>query len=136
MADFDFVVVDNSDKVIKATNEQIAKALEMCGLLAEGYAKVSLTDQNAVDTGALRNSVTHQVWKDEMHVGTALEYGIYVEIGTGKYVPGGRKTPWVYVDDEGVEHRTEGMAPRPFIKPSIADHISDYKQVIKDELSI
>lgn len=132
MADFDFVIVDNSDKVIKATNEQITKALEECGLLAEGYAKLLCP----VDTGALRNSVTHQVWKDEMHVGTALEYGIYVEMGTGKYVPGGRKTPWVYVDDEGVAHRTEGMAPRPFIKPSIADHISEYKQVIKDELSI
>lgn len=132
MADFDFAIVDNSDKVIKATNEQIAKALEMCGLLAEGYAKLLCP----VDTGALRNSITHQVWKNEMHVGTALEYGIYVEMGTGKYVSGGRKTPWVYVDDEGVAHRTEGMAPRPFIKPSIADHISDYKQVIKDELSI
>ena len=129
---FEFIIVDNSDKVIKATNEQIAKALEECGLLADGYAKLLCP----VDTGALRNSITHQVWKDEMHVGSVVQYAPFVELGTGKYVSGGRKTPWFYVDDEGVGHVTEGNQPRPFIKPSIADHISDYKQVIKDELSI
>lgn len=134
MADFDFVIVDNSDKVIKATNDQIAKALEECGLLAEGYAKLLCP----VDTGALRNSITHQVWKDEMHVGSAVQYAPFVELGTGSKpgVVGGRQTPWFYVDDEGVGHVTSGQSPRPFIKPSIAEHISEYKQVIKDELSI
>lgn len=72
MTDFDFTIVDNSDKVIKATNDQIAKALEECGLLAEGYAKLLCP----VDTGNLRNSVTHDVWKNEMHVGSAVEYAV------------------------------------------------------------
>ena len=49
------VIEDNSDKVAEELRARINKALEICGLTAENYAKKLCT----VDTGLLRNSITH-----------------------------------------------------------------------------
>lgn len=49
------VIEDNSDKVAEELRVRINKALEICGLTAENYAKKLCT----VDTGLLRNSITH-----------------------------------------------------------------------------
>lgn len=48
---------DYSDEVLEAFDEACLRALERCGLQAEGYAK----DLCPVDTGALRNSISHKV---------------------------------------------------------------------------
>ena len=48
---------DYSDEVLAAFEEGCLRALERCGLQAEGYAK----DLCQVDTGALRNSINHKV---------------------------------------------------------------------------
>lgn len=48
---------DHSDEVLEALNAACLKALEECGLVAEGYAKKLCP----VDTGNLRNSITHTV---------------------------------------------------------------------------
>lgn len=110
------------------------RALEKCGLTAEGYAKKLCP----VDTGNLRNSITHAVDSGEMaaYVGTNSEYGTYVEMGTGIYAEGGggRPTPWVYQDAKGNWHRTHGNKPQPFIKPSVANHGGTYKKIIESEL--
>lgn len=113
------------------------KALEMCGMLAEGYAVINATQQKIVDTGNLRNSITHEVVPEEMaaYVGTNVDYAIYNEMGTGKYIPGG-SPPWVYVDAQGNFHRTEGMPARPFIKPAVADHEPEFIQIIGDILKL
>ena len=57
MADISVQIVDNSALIEQATNEAIVKALEAMGLQAEGYAKMKCP----VDTGLLRNSITHAV---------------------------------------------------------------------------
>ena len=53
-------------------------AMEMCGQMAEAYAQKEITDKKAVDTGALRNSITHKVIDEPsqatMYVGTNQEY--------------------------------------------------------------
>ncbi len=46
---------DHSDEVLAALQEATKRALEKCGLVAEGYAKKLCI----VDTGLLRNSITH-----------------------------------------------------------------------------
>ena len=120
------------DDVLDSLISKKDKALEMCGILAEGYAKENLTKSGAVDTGNLRNSVAHQSVGDTMYVGTNVEYGVYVELGTGIYTSGGRQTPWVYKDAQGKWHRTRGMQARPFIKPAAANHGSEYNSVIED----
>lgn len=125
-------ITDNSDLAKEEMQAAVLRALEKCGLTAERYAKML----QIPDTGNLRNSITHKVQPSEpaVYVGTNVEYGVYVELGTGKYYPGGRDEPWVYQDEKGNWHRTEGQKAKPFIKPAIADHVSDYKNIIQNEL--
>ena len=59
---------DHSDEVLAALQEAAERALEKCGLVAEGYAKRLAP----VDTGNLRNSITHKVDPEEpaVYIGT------------------------------------------------------------------
>lgn len=59
MSFFDFT--SHKSEAIAAKDAAIKKALEMIGLQAEGYAKENITRVVAVDTGRLRNSITHVV---------------------------------------------------------------------------
>ena len=123
---------DHSGEVLSALDAAIARGLETCGLVAEGYAKKLCP----VDTGNLRNSITHTVDSGEKaaYVGTDSEYAVYVEMGTGKFVTGGRPTPWVYKDAKGNWHMTHGQRAKPYIKPAVADHAQQYQKIIKSEL--
>lgn len=125
---------DNSQKILDEFHDAALRALERCGSQAEGYAK----DLAPVDTGNLRNSISHKVDPDEpaAYVGTDTEYAPYVEFGTGIYAEGGggRPTPWVYQDDEGNWHWTRGNPAQPFLKPAVADHAQTYRNIIEDEL--
>lgn len=123
---------DNSKEVLAAMHEAAARALEKCGLVAEGYAKKLCP----VDTGNLHNSITHTVDEQEPAaiIGTNNEYAAYVELGTGKYAEGGRPTPWVYQDAKGNWHMTHGQRAQPFLKPAVADHAAQYRDILKSEL--
>lgn len=124
---------NNRAEVESALHEASLRALERIGLQAEGYA----IDLCPVDTGDLRNSITHEVDEGEMvvYIGTNKTYAPYVEFGTGLYVDGGRKTPWVYKDEKTGEWvTTRGQKAQPYLKPAITDHIDTYKNIVKDEL--
>ncbi len=125
-------IIDNSGLAREALEAACLRALEKCGLTAEGYAKLMCP----VDTGNLRNSITHQVQPTELacYIGTNSEYGAYVELGTGKYYPGGRPTPWVYQDAQGNWHLTHGQRAQPYLKPAVADHAAQYREIIDQEL--
>lgn len=114
---------DHSDEVLSALDAALARGLEKCGLVAEGYAKKLCP----VDTGNLRNSITHTVTD-------VNEQAAYVELGTGVFYPGGRQTPWVYTDAKGNTHMTHGQRAKPYIKPAVADHTPQYQKIIKSEL--
>lgn len=122
---------DNSKEVLAEFEAAAIRSLEKCGLTAEGYAK----QMCPVDTGNLRNSITHAVDGEEQaaYVGTDIEYAAYVELGTGKFYPGGRPTPWSYQDEKGNWHMTSGQRAQPFIKPAVADHAKTYQNIIEDE---
>lgn len=122
--------IDNSEEVLAALKDAADRALEECGLTAESYAK-KLTP---VDTGNLRNSISHRVSESTVYIGSPTEYAPYVEFGTGRYVAGGRPTPWAYQDEKGNWHRTVGAKPQPFIKPAVADHKETYHKIIEKEL--
>ncbi len=125
---------DNSKEVSGAIHAALLRGLEKCGLVAEGYAKRLCP----VDTGNLRNSITHMVDEQEPAaiIGTDSEYGAYVELGTGIYAEGGggRPTPWVYQDAKGNWHYTRGNKAQPFLKPAAADHAIQYRKILEDEL--
>lgn len=99
----DVRITDNSDEVLKALGEQLGIALEAVGLKAEGYAKRLAP----VDTGRLRNSITHAVDMDEdkVYIGTNVEYAPYVEMGTVK------------------------TAAQPFLQPAAQDHADEYMKL-------
>lgn len=69
-------ITDNSSLVREEFQAACIRALEKCGLTAEGYAKMLCP----VDTGNLRNSITHQVDEggDVVYIGSASEYAPYV----------------------------------------------------------
>lgn len=125
-------ITDNSGLVREEFQAACLRALEKCGLVAEGYAKRLAP----VDTGNLRNSISHKVDDGEpaVYIGTNTEYAAYVELGTGKYTDGGRPTPWVYQDDNGNWHWTRGNPAQPFLAPAVKDHQHTYRNIIEDEL--
>lgn len=128
--------IDNSQEFINAMQDAALRALEKCGLFGERQAKTNITNNKLVDTGNLRNSISHQVDPSEpaVYIGTNVEYAIYPELGTGKYYPGGRPTPWVYQDEKGNWHLTYGQRAQPYLKPAVADHVGQYESIIKGEL--
>lgn len=99
-------IIDNSDKVLRELAERKPIALEECGLVAEGYAKRLCP----VDTGNLRNSITHTQSGDAEYIGTNVEYAPYVEMGTTR------------------------TRAQPFIKPAVADHTDQYRMIIEKYL--
>lgn len=124
--------VSHANEVKAAFAAACLKALEECGLVGEGYAKKGC----AVDTGELRNSITHAVDEAEpaVYIGTNNEHGPYVELGTGEHYPGGRQDSWVYQDAKGNWHRTAGQKAQPYLKPAVADHPDTYRGIIEREL--
>lgn len=123
---------DNSKAVLEEFRAACLRALERCGSQAEGYAK----DLAPVDTGNLRNSISHTVDEDEpaVYIGSNTSYAPYVELATGIYAEGGRPTPWVYQDANGNWHWTRGNRAHPFLKPAVADHTKTYSNIIESEL--
>lgn len=134
----DVKIETNRDAFLNAAKEQIEKALEAIGLQAEGYAKDIVTAESRVDTGRLRNSIAHTYVADEkaVYIGSNLEYAVYNEVGTGIYAEGGggRKTPWVYVDENGEGHWTHGMKPKHMLKRAASEHDTEYAQIIEEML--
>ena len=84
-----------------------ARALEIIGGKAETYAKQLCP----VDTGNLRNSITHKQFDENTEViGTNVEYAPYVELGTRK------------------------MRARPYLRPAAENHSAEYRKVVEMEL--
>lgn len=103
----DFKMVSHKDDVLDAVEFAKLRAMEIIGMKAEKYAKALCP----VDTGNLRNSISHRVvGTDEVHIGTNVEYAPYVELGTSR------------------------MHARPFLRPAVTDHMSEYKNIAKNEL--
>lgn len=128
------IKADNTEEFLSELEKAIENGLTAIGITAEGHAKRSITDQKAVDTGRLRNSITYALsgekaaisWysvddkhgvakyegnapnddKKAVYIGTNVEYGKYVENGTSK------------------------MAPRPFLKPAATEHRKEYQMIM------
>ena len=98
------LVSNNAEEIKNALSETKQRALEAVGIQAEGYVVLLAP----VDTGRLRDSITHRLDGDNTEViGSNGEYAPYVELGTSK------------------------TKEQPFLRPGIEDHISEYKQIIE-----
>lgn len=120
-------------KLETLANLDISKALNKACLVVENEAKRLCP----VDTGDLRNSITHEVDDGVGIVGTNKEYAPYVEFGTGIFaVEGnGRDTPWSYQDDKGEWHTTVGQKPQPFLEPAARIKKKLVIKVFNDEIN-
>lgn len=98
-------ITDSSEDVKEKIAIARERALEKIGFAAEGYAKKLCP----VDTGRLRNSITHDVDDRNVFVGTNVEYAPSVEYGTKK------------------------QKAQPFLVPAATGHTSTYADIIKKE---
>ena len=83
------------------------RAFEIMGGKAETYAKQLCP----VDTGRLRNSITHaQVDEDTEVIGTNVKYAPFGELGTRK------------------------QKAQPYLRPAAENHSDEYRNILKAEL--
>ena len=101
-----FEFKDNTAEVLSSLEKAKKRGLEAIGLAAEGHAKKAAP----VDTGRLRNSISHATDDEAAYIGTNVEYAPYVELGTSK------------------------MTPRPFLKPAATEHTDEYKGLMEASL--
>lgn len=94
-------ITDNSAEVLRSLTSAKERALEAIGLQAEGYAKMLAP----VDTGRLRNSISHTTNDEAAYIGTNVEYAAYQELGTSK------------------------MAAQPYLRPAVENHVDEYKAI-------
>ena len=96
--------ISHAKEALSAEQAARNKALEIIGGKAESYAKKLCP----VDTGRLRNSITHQQYDEHTEViGTNVEYAPYVELGTHK------------------------QKAQPYLRPAAENHSAEYKEIIK-----
>lgn len=84
------ITTDNTQEVTDRTKMAVLRFLEEAGQHLESEAKKELdNDPRRIDTGRLRNSITHQLAAEEQaqYVGTNVEYAIYVHEGTRRMAP-------------------------------------------------
>ena len=122
-------ITDNTAEVLAALKQAKDRALEIIGGKCESYAKGLVP----VDTGTLRNSITHQVDGDTVIVGSAVHYAPYVELGTGnQYSP---PPEWMQNNaPRGSGIIKASQKPRPYLRPAVENHIDEYKNVVENEL--
>ena len=125
-------ITDNSPFTKEAFEKAVTKALTECGIKAQGYASGSAP----VDTGRLAASITYapkgsmgflHEYQDKngkgysqqvggvgdenaVYIGTNVEYAPYVELGANK------------------RHAYH------YLKNSVANHISEYKDIIQNAM--
>ena len=97
---------DNTDEVLASLESAKKRGLEAIGLTAEGYAK----KVTPVDTGRLRNSISHATDEEAAYIGTNVEYAPYVELGA-------RGRPGVHM-----------------LQRAVTEHADEYKRLIEDSM--
>ena len=96
---------DNTNEIVNAISGATQRALTKIGMAAEGYAKLECP----VDTGRLRNSITHEVVPSEksVYIGTNVEYAPFVELGTSH------------------------QKAHPYLRPAAHNHGEEYRAILR-----
>ena len=133
-------ITDNSAEVLSELSRAKARALEIIGLKAEGYAKrlcpvgtVESTGIKGYRGGTLRNSITHTVDGDVLSVGSNIPYAAYVELGTGPHFE--PPPDWeTFTSKRGSGVGRGYVKPRRYLQPAIEEHAGEYKTIAENEL--
>ena len=145
MASLDGIKIteDNTGQVLSELEKAVVRALESIGTNAEKYAKAlcpvgttESTGKKGYRGGTLRGSISHSVNPSNKTVSvySNVEYAPYVELGTGPYfTPPPEWEQFNVPKSKGLGHAY--VHPRPYLRPAIQDHLDEYKNIIKSELS-
>lgn len=150
-----------ADKLIEGLENAVSgmdlsQVLLQACLLVENDAKRKCPVGKGVESGILRNSITHEIEGNVGYVGTNIQYAPYVEYGTGIYAKNGdgRQTPWVYPVPEGYSYTdpktgkaetayfvtTVGQHPQPFLNPALDENKAAidelFREYIVEELGL
>lgn len=106
MPDIDIKFTDNSGEVKAVFRSACNRGLMAIGMAGERHAK----EITPVDTGRLRNSISHAVTEDAAYIGTNVEYAPYVELGA------------------------RGRDPVHMLKKAASEHSEEYKKLMQDSL--
>jgi HK97 gp10 family phage protein len=102
MGGYDFEIkVNNINEADARLTQGIENALEAMGMQVENHAKAKCP----VDTGNLRNSITHTSDSESAFIGTDVFYSGYVELGTSR------------------------QDPQPYLRPAVEDHVDELKRI-------
>lgn len=108
-SDFEIVIkADHTNEVLSALKSQKKKALYALGEACEANIK----KETPVDTGRLRNSMSHQEDEGATYCGTNVEYAPYQEYGTSR-----------------------GIKAHHMIEHAAYNHNSEYQNIVKAALS-
>ena len=131
---------NHKDDILRALDDATDRILTMVGIKAEKYAKARCpvgtpesTGKKGYMGGTLRNSITYDVKENMLSVGTNVEYAPYVELGTGPYFD----SPPAWLEDTAPRGSGIGggyVRPRPYLRPAIEDHVSEYEALVENEL--
>ena len=144
-------IKDNSDEYLRILGIVTENALDACGWQAEGHAADYLESYpRRVDTGLLRNSITHAISGQEP---TKKAYESdptdkngkpVVPIKKGSYAglapesPAGEKTVYIGTNVEYavyVHNATSKLKPpNRFLKNAVTNHGNEYKAIIEKQL--
>jgi phage gpG-like protein len=106
-------LTDRSEEVIKAMKDQAGMWLDLIGEDAASTTSNIITEIPLVDTGRLKNSISHAVDEEEpaVYIGTNVEYAPYHEFGTSR-----------------------GIVARHFLQAGASLHKAEYKQLLEEYL--
>lgn len=132
----DVKFTDNKQAIEQEMTRKVAAWLNGIGQDAATTAANVLTETGTVDTGTLRNSISHAVSESEkaVYVGTNVSYAPYHEFGTGIYTAGGRQGGWSYQDAAGEWHFTKGVPAKHFLQFGATAHKDEYKAMLEQAL--
>ena len=139
------IVANNTDKILGELDEAIERALEAVGLQAEGYAKLNL--EGHIDTGLLRNSITHAIGGKSAAIGAySADNPKPGKKNSGTYsgaAPGKNDTVFIGTNVEYAPYVELGhslpsggsVAGVHYLKRAVADHKEEYKKLIEAALT-
>lgn len=132
---YDFTFENNADLTREQFDACLKRALTAIGMQAESYAKQTINEANAIDTGRMINSVTWATTEragsfdysdnqgnhfadtiglaeeDAVYIGCNVEYAPYHEYGT-----------------------VNGIPALHFLKNAAGNHTEEYKEILKQSM--
>lgn len=132
---------NNINKILSIADIACERALVAIGIKAQNYAShlapkgtPESTGKKGYVGGTLQQSIQYEADNEAVTVGSNVEYAPYVELGTGpNFTPPPEWEEFDVPPAKGLGHGY--VRPRPFIAPAIKDHLGEYEEIIKNELS-